>query len=199
MNKIRLILLMAILLIANLAMTQSVDQAKKFLYYERYKSAKDVLEKMLASNPNNIEAIYWLGQTLIEQKDTAGAKALYQRALGSNGNAPLLLAGMGHVELMQGKTNEARQHFETAISLMKGKDIQVLNAIARANARTKAGDANYAVEKAMQATQVKGFNDPETYVVMGDAYRKNIDGGGAVTALSGIGWPRERPENGTAG
>src|SRR3954451_15824760 len=104
---------------------QSVDQGRKFFYYQKYNSAKAEFGKILASNPNNIDAVYWLGQTLIEQKDSVAAKALYQKALSSNGNAPLLLAGMGHIELLEGKTNDARQRFETAISLTKGKDIQV--------------------------------------------------------------------------
>ena len=184
MNKIRLFLFSVAAMTSSLVMAQNVDQGKKYVYYERLKSAKDVLEKVLASNPNNIDAMYWLGQVLIDMKDTAGAKALYQRALGSNGSAPLLLAGMGQVELMEGKANDARQRFETAISLSKSRDVQVLNAIARANADTKAGDAKYAVEKATAATQIKGFNDPDTYLLLGDAHRKNIDGGGAVTAYT---------------
>jgi len=184
MNKIRLFLFSVAAMTSSLVMAQSVDQGRKFLYYERLKSAKDVLDKVLASNPNDINAMYWLGQVLIDMKDSAGAKALYQRALGTNGSAPLLLAGMGQVELMEGKTNDARQRFETAISLSKNKDIEVLNAIARANVEAKSGDATYAVEKANTATQIKGFKDPETYLILGDAYRKNIDGGGAVTAYT---------------
>jgi Tfp pilus assembly protein PilF len=137
MNKIRLLLFSMVLLSANSLLAQNVDQGKKFLYYERYKSAKDVLDKVVAANPNSIDGIYWLGQQMIGTKDTAGAKALYQRALGSNGSAPLLLAGMGQIELMEGKTNDARQRFESAISLSKGKDVQVLNAIARANVNAK--------------------------------------------------------------
>jgi tetratricopeptide (TPR) repeat protein len=183
MKKISLSLV-ALVIGVSLTFAQSVEQGRKFFYYERYKSARDAFEKVIASNPNNIEAIYWLGQTLIEQKDSVAAKAVYQKALTSNGNAPLLLVGMGHIELLEGKTNDARQRFETAISLTKGKDIQVLNAIGRANANAKAGDATYAIEKLNLATQVKGFNDPETYLIMGDAYRKNIDGGGAVTAYN---------------
>jgi len=184
MNKIRLFFFSVAAMTSSLIMAQSVEQGRKFLYYERHKSAKDVLDKVLASNPNNIEATYWLGQVLIDMKDSAAAKALYQRALGTNGSAPLLLAGMGQIELMEGKTNDARQRFESAISLSKNKDIEVLNAIARANVEAKAGDATYAVEKANVATQVKGFKDPETYLLLGDAYRKNIDGGGAVTAYT---------------
>lgn len=183
MKKISLSLV-AIVMGISLAFAQSVEQGRKSFYYERYKSAREAFEKVLASNPNDINAVYWLGQTLIEQKDSVSAKALYQKALSSNGNAPLLLAGMGHIELLEGKTNDARQRFETAISLTKGRDIQVLNAIGRANALAKAGDANYAIEKLTLATQVKGFNDPNTYLILGDAYRKNIDGGGAVTAYT---------------
>jgi tetratricopeptide (TPR) repeat protein len=183
MKKISLSLV-AIVMGISLAFAQSVEQGRKFFYYERYKSAREAFEKVLASNPNDINAVYWLGQTLIDQKDSVAAKALYQKALSSNGNAPLLLAGMGHIELLEGKTNDARQRFETAISLTKGRDIQVLNAIGRANALAKAGDANYAIEKLTLATQVKGFNDPNTYLLLGDAYRKNIDGGGAVTAYT---------------
>ncbi|HYF33286.1 MAG TPA: tetratricopeptide repeat protein [Chitinophagaceae bacterium] len=183
MKKISLSLV-AFIMSISFAFAQDIGQGRKFFYYERYKSAKETFEKILASNPNNIEAIYWLGQTLIEQKDSAAAKALYQRAMTTNSNPPLLLVGMGHIELMEGKTNDARQRFETALSLTKSKDIQVFNAIGRANALTRLGDANYAIEKLTQATQLKGFNDPYTYLIMGDAYRKNIDGGGAVTAYN---------------
>ena len=40
---------------------------------------------------------------------------------------------------------------------------------------------NYAMQKLNTATQIKRFNDPETYILMGDAYRKQLDGGNAVT------------------
>ena len=69
----------------NLLFAQSVEQGRKFLYYDRTKSAKETFEKILAGNPNNIDAVYWLGQTLLEDRDTAGAKAVYQKALGTTG------------------------------------------------------------------------------------------------------------------
>jgi tetratricopeptide (TPR) repeat protein len=165
-------------------LAQSVEQGKKFLYYLRYKSAKDQFDKVLAANPNSLDAVYWLGQTMLADKNQAGARDLYQKTLMSNGAAPLVLVGMGHIELLEGKTNDARQRFETAISLSKGKDIDVLNAIGIANAdpNAKAGDPVYAIEKLNTATQIKNFKNPLTYVIMGDAYRKQVDGGNAVTA-----------------
>ena len=180
MNKIRFCLLVAVVFIYNVGIAQTVEQGKQFLYYQRYKSARDVFEKILAANPNNIEAVYLLGRTLIAQKDTAAAKALLQKMLATNGSAPLLLVGMGDVELMEGKNNDARQRFETAISLTKAKDVPVLNAIGFANVDAKAGDANYAIEKLTLATQTKNFSNPDTWIIIGDAYRKLVDGGNAV-------------------
>jgi tetratricopeptide (TPR) repeat protein len=168
----------------NVLFAQSVEQGRKFFYYERWKSAQETFEKVLAANPNNIDAVYWLGQTLLEMKDSVGAKNLYQKSLTQNGNAPLLLAGMGQVELMEGKANDARQRFETAITLTKGKEVEVFNAVGRANVRARTGDANYAIEKLNQATAVKNFKDPETYLILGDAYRKLIDGGNAVQSYN---------------
>ena len=181
-NKMRigLLLVASVAGLCNIAFAQTVEQGKKFLYYQRYKSANDVFDKILAGNPNNIDAIYWKGQTLLADHDSTAAGDLYSKALQTNGNAPMLLAGMGGVELRMGKIQDAKQRFETAISLTKGKDINVLNAVADNNIDARNGDAQYAIEKLTQATQIKNFNNAETYLLMGDAYRKLIDGGNAV-------------------
>lgn len=176
-------LLLTVTFLSGTVKAQTLEEGKQFLYYERYASAQAAFEKVLNANPNNIDAVYWLGQTMIHRRDTrdtAGAKALYQKMLATNGNAPLLLAGMGHIELLYGNKTDSRQRFETAISLTKEKDINVLNAVAYANIDAKAGDPNYAIQKLNMATQVKRFNDPETYVLLGDAYRRLLDGGNAV-------------------
>ena len=51
-------LLVTVVVLGNTLFAQSVEDGKKFLYYERYKSAKDAFEKILASNPNDINATY---------------------------------------------------------------------------------------------------------------------------------------------
>ena len=184
MKKIKFIFLFATLIAATSALAQSVDQGKRFHYYHRYNSARDQFQKLIAANPNNIDAVYWLGQTMIQDKDSTSAKALYQKALASNGNAPLLLVGTGHIELLENKTNDARQRFETALSLTKGRDIEVINAIARANTDAFYGDANYALEKlnAAATAQKKDIRNAQSFILMGDAYRRQINGGGAVTS-----------------
>lgn len=165
--------------------SQNVDQGKKFFYYEKYLSAKEQFQKALDANPNNIDAAYWLGQTLIELDDSTAAKALYQKVLSTNGNAPLMLVGEGEIELMENKTNDARQHFVAAIGLSKNRDINVLNAIAKANVDATYGDANYALATLNAVASEK--RDPrtaESFIRIGQAHRKLIDGGGAVTAFN---------------
>lgn len=166
---------------------QTVEDGKNFLYLEKYKSAKAAFEKLIAANPNDVDAVYWLGQTLISPeertaKDIADAKALYQKTLLANSNSALLLAGIGHIELLEGKIQEARNHFETAISLSQGKSLPVLNAVGFANINAKQGDATYAVEKLKLAAAFKKMNNPDVYVNLGDAYKKLGDGGQAQIA-----------------
>lgn len=112
MNKLKSgLLFFAVLFLAGALKAQTLEDGRKFMYYERYKSAKGIFEKLVAANPNNIDAVYWLGQSMIlpdDNKDIAGAKALYQKTLMNNSNSALLLAGMGHVELLEGKTQDAR-------------------------------------------------------------------------------------------
>ncbi len=183
MKKIKAgMMLLAALLFVNLIMAQSIDDGKKFMYYEKYKSAKDVFQKILTATPNNEEAAYWLGQAEIGLENIPAAKALYQAKLSATPNSPLLMAGIGHVELLEGKTADARSHFETAISLSQGKSIPVLNAVGFANANpdSKNGDAAFAIDKLKLATTLKGFKDPDVYANLGDAYRKFADGGNAI-------------------
>ncbi len=179
------VLMLTVLLAANFSQAQTIEDGKANLYYEKYISAKNVFQKLVDANPNNTDAVYWLGQTLIgpdDDKDIAGAKALYQKTLMANTNSPLLIAGMGHVELLEGNTADARNQFEAAIGLSQGKIGAVLNAIGFANGDfySKAGDGAYAVEKLKQAVALKGGSkDPELLCNLGDAYRKLADGSNA--------------------
>lgn len=185
MKKSTIIILAAILAL-NSSMAQTLEEGKKFFYYERYKSARESLQKFVNTNPDNEEAIYWLGESMImpenrTAKDLSDAKALYQSKL-SNSKNNLIMAGIGHIELIEGKIQDARNHFEAAVSLSQGNNIAVLNAIGFANGNPDAvnGDPQYAIQKLKQATQIKKFNDPDVLVNLGDAYRMAGDGGNAV-------------------
>ena len=182
MMKITITVLIAGLLGAANVMAQSVQEGINHLYAERDKSAKETFDKLVATNPNNLEAVYWLGQTYIAMEDVKSARDLYSKTLQANGNAPLILVGMGHVNLIDGKKDEARQMFETAINLSTGKkgvDVSILNAIGRANVDAKEGDVAYAIDKLKIAAQ-KDPKNADVFLNLGDAYRKAHEGGQAV-------------------
>lgn len=181
MLKIKIIsLLFTLLVTGNVLSAQSVEEGKRFLYYERYNSAKDVFNRLVTANPGNTDAAYWLGQTYLGQDDSVAAKALYQKTLSANPNAPLMLVGMGQIALMENQVNDARSRFETAISLTKGKDFNVINAIARANVDARNGDAVYAIQKLTAIPENK--RTAEIWATLGDAHRKRIDGANAQLA-----------------
>lgn len=153
---------------------QTVDDGIKFLYYERFKQANDVFNKLIAANPADADAYYWLGQSYIFDKNIPAAKELYTKAMTATNQAPLIMVGMGHIELLERKNTEARAHFEAAIAATKNKknknfgDARVLAAIGRANAdgASDMGDPVYGIEKLQQAAQLEPTN-PEIMLNIG--------------------------------
>jgi tetratricopeptide (TPR) repeat protein len=184
-------LVVAVLFAGKFLFAQDVDAGKKFLYYNRYTSATQSFQKAIAANPKDGNAIYWLGQTYLRQDNKEAAKALYQKALNEGVNDPLIWVGMGHVELLDGKKNEARQRFEAAITASikkKKEDPAVLNAIGRANADgpSTVGDPQYAIEKLKRAAELEPSN-PDIFVNLGINYLKaggEKSGGDAYGAFS---------------
>lgn len=173
---------------------QSVDDGIKFLYYEKTKSAKDALQKVVNDKPKDAYGIYWLGQAFIQDKDFNAAKNLYQKALTDGVNDPWIWVGAGEADiLLGGDINAAKQKFEQAITTTtaaKGKnkgnpDPAVLNAIGRAMAAgsSKQGDPEYGIEKLKKAAELDPKN-PDIFINMGILYLKEggEKGGDAVEA-----------------
>ncbi len=183
MKKISMTFLVAGLVMVGSLQAQSVQDGVNDLYAKRFKSAKATFEKLLASNPNNIDATYWLGQTFLEMDDVTGAKAVYDKALLASANAPLVIVGRGQVDLVENKISEARQRFEAAITMTRGKkgdDPVILNAVGRAitdvyDDKEKKGDINYAIQQ-LEAAGQRDSKNAEIFLNLGNAYRKSKPG-----------------------
>ena len=123
MKKIGLVA--SLILTANFLFAQSIKDGRQLLTRERYQSAEDVFKQILAKDPKNTEAAYWLGQTYLDEDrpyvDTAAAKELYQKSLQANPNDALLTIGMGQIDIMEGNKDAARNKFEAAINNTKKK------------------------------------------------------------------------------
>src|SRR6187397_934875 len=176
--------LCTVFVLSNLG-AQSLQEGINHLYANRFRNAEQTFHKLLAVNPNNADATYWLGQTYLDKDDNDAARQLYDKALAANGNNPLIMVGKGHVLLLDKKIDDARQLFESALTVSrtkKGDDPAVLNAIGRANVDAKDGNLTYAVEKLEMALQ----RDPKNADIalnLGNAYRKKDPGQGGGKAF----------------
>lgn len=191
MKKTTFTFLVAGLLMLSGVAAQTVQEGMNHLYAGRIKNAVTVFEKLLAVNPNNIDAIYWLGQTKLETDEIMSARikdarAVYEKALQTTNGAPLVKVGMGHVELLAGNKDEARQHFETALTMTrhprKGDDPVIQTAIGRAINDAKGADYKYAVSILKDAA-AKDPKNTETLLQLGNAFRKAGEGSGGGEAF----------------
>src|SRR5690349_12864288 len=164
MKKIILTML-AVALATSFAISQSVDDGIKFIYYQRLKSAKDALQKVVASKPKDAYSIYWLGQAYLADDQLDSAKIVYQNALNGGVNDPWIWVGTGHVQIMENNdVNSAKQKFEQAITSTKGKkgaeNPDILTAIGRAMAdgSSQQGDPQYGIDKLTRAAQLDTKN-----------------------------------------
>ncbi len=199
MKKVILSFLGSLSVCAIVSAQSDVDAGRKFLYYERYTSAKQSLQKAVAANPKDPQAVYWLGQAYIDAGQLNEAKTLYANTISSGVNDPLLWVGTGQVEILEGgDVNAAKQRFEQAITTTtvtkgknKGPNPDILNAIGRAMASGSStkGDPNYGIDKLNQAAQQAeqiGAKNPDIFINLGLCYRKlgGDQGGKAFEAFN---------------
>ncbi|MGL4360639.1 MAG: tetratricopeptide repeat protein [Sediminibacterium sp.] len=202
----KIVALMFAALVSGMMASAQIAEGVKLLNYEKNKTARALFQKSYDANPKDPQSIYWLGQAILAgdgvtpaAQKIAAAKALYQKGLQDIGSDPLLVVGMGHIEVLEGgDLNSAKQKFEQAITATtetKGKNKGkvsplILNAIGRANADggSKVGDPVYAIEKLKLAKAYDPANTdpniPDIFINMGINYLKlgGENGGEAVKA-----------------
>ncbi|MCX8019483.1 MAG: tetratricopeptide repeat protein [Chitinophagaceae bacterium] len=189
MKKTAILLMYSILLMGGVY-AQTIQEGLNHIYAQRTRSAIQVFDKILASNPAHAEAIYWKGQAVLEGDEImsariAEARKIYELGLQATNNAPLIRVGMGHVELLSGNADAARQHFETALTMTrtkKGDDPVIQTAIGRAIADAKGADYKYAV-RLLEDAASKDPKNTETLLQLGNAYRKAGEGSGGGQAF----------------
>lgn len=169
---------------------QTLEEGKKFLYYERNKSALQVFKKLNADKPTDAVVAYWLGQAYLANDDLTAAKNLYNQGLQSNPNDPWFLIGSGHIDVLEKNTAAAKEKFDKALEAGKSKkgiyNTDQLIAVGRANADgdNKTGDAPYAVEK-LKLAAAQDKKNAEAELLLGICYIKmgREFGGDAVLAF----------------
>lgn len=185
----QIIMVAALLGIANGIMAQSIDDGLKDLYYDKNQSAKQTFEKLAASKPDE-RAYYYLGIAELGLENKEAAAAAFQKGLQSVPTSPLLQVGMGRIDLLNGNAAAAKQKFEAASLATQGTNAEVARAIADANTEIKGGDRGYALSVMEKALNNEGRKKKEVYtptaadyIELGDAYRAlgGENGGKAIS------------------
>ncbi|MVT11951.1 tetratricopeptide repeat protein [Chitinophaga tropicalis] len=184
-------LIVAMLCVANGVMAQSVEDGLKDLYYGKYETAKQNLEKVITAKPTDDRAYYYLGIAQLGMHDDAGAAATFAKGLQAVPTSALLQAGLGRIDLMKGDAAAAKQKFEAASTTTEGRNGDVARAIADANTEIKGGDRGYALTVMEKLLNNEGRKKKEVYtpkavdyIELGDAYRLlgGENGGKAITS-----------------
>lgn len=161
--------------IAFAAKAQTIADAKKYIYYERYKTAENVLHTLIKTDAANAEAWYWLSQAYFQQRQATRLRDTLRHCTDDVQNDPWYRVAYGHLLLAENKKDSSGFYFEQALHKTKEKNAQILMAVANAQVAEKAGDAGYAVQLIEKAIK-KEKKDAALNTLYGDAYRKMGNG-----------------------
>lgn len=191
MNKRKSLIVALLCAASSGVMAQSVEDGLKDLYYQKYQSARQNLEKAIAAKPTDDKAYYYLGIAQLGEDDVAGAAATFQKGLQAVPTSALLQAGMGRIDLLKGNAAAAKTKFDGASTATQGRDGDVARAIADANSEIKGGDRAYALTVMEKLMNNEGRKKKEAYtptaadyIELGDAYRYlgGENGGKAISS-----------------
>jgi tetratricopeptide (TPR) repeat protein len=153
------------------AVSQTLDDAKKNIYYERYTTAEDQLQKIVKAEPANVEAWYLLSKAYLLADDAAPLQQLLSQNATALKGEPYYQVAYGSFLLNKGNKDSARYYFDEALDKTREKNPEILSAIANAHIMAKTGDASYAVLLLNKAID-RDKKNPALYNMLGDAYRK---------------------------
>lgn len=185
----------------SVAVAQTIDEGIQAVYYSKFNAAKNTFQQIVNKEPGNTQAVYWLGQTMIQNlalpDGPKQARALYEKALASNPNDPWLLVGMGNTDyLVTNDKNTAKQRFEQAIKTTESKSrrrakaqnlANIYTAIGRASSQGdgEQGDPAYVIPLLEQAMQLDEKNPyPGIYLGMNYLKQGGENGGKAYQAYN---------------
>ncbi|MEO7989815.1 MAG: tetratricopeptide repeat protein [Chryseolinea sp.] len=163
------------------AQTPEIDQAKYQVQVDQSAKAKDILQKAVAAHPEDASLWYFLGEVQIKRGELKEAEISFQKGIELNDKELLNTVGKGHLRLIENNAVEAKKLLEQAITLSKSKNIAVLKAAAEVYL-TQTAYANNALALLLKAKAINN-KDEEVFLLLGDAYLLQNNGGLAVTSL----------------
>jgi tetratricopeptide (TPR) repeat protein len=168
------------------AKAQSIADGLRFMEMEQFTRAGQVFIT-LANNSPTAENLYHLGNYYLrlELFDSAGgekaelAKAQFEKGISADPKYAFNYVGLGAYHMFKGNRDAAKENFDKAIKLTKGKDADILFRLGEAYHIYPTKDYPQAIQLLEMAGRMKK-NDPEIFLSLGDAYLIPNEGGRAA-------------------
>lgn len=175
------LLAVMLMLVTQAVLSQSLDDAKKNIYYEHFQTAKQIAQQ--SASKEGAKAYYYMGLADLGMENADAAKADFEQGIKADANSALNLVGLGRIDIVAGKDYAAaKQKFQKAWELSEGRDIEVLRAILNATAESPKADAQYALDLVTQFKENRKNRKyeftAEDLTAVGNVYANLPNGGG---------------------
>lgn len=178
MKLIFTIILGSIIYIGN---CQSIEQGKKQVYYDRLVSAKQTFQQVIQQYPENGEAWFNLAKVYIMLDEPQQANDTLLTAPEAVKKDPFFKIAEGINFIQKNSADKTAAYFDDIMSMMKKKNENLAAAIAWVQINVPGGNPEYAIKILTKAIK-KNKHNPELYILLGDAWRKRINGTEAFKA-----------------
>ena len=98
------------------ANAQSIEQGLKYIDNEKYSSAKAEFNKLIAKDPKDGNAYYYLGDIYLKHQQKDSAKIYFEKGLAVAPKNPLSMVGLGTLDYINNQQEAAKLKFDQAIS-----------------------------------------------------------------------------------
>jgi tetratricopeptide (TPR) repeat protein len=162
------------------AQDKEIAEAKHLIEIDQSKKGLDVLTKAASTYPTTPAVFYNLGLLQLKMNKRQEALQAFDKGLAADPKDALNLAGKGHLAMLENNAAKAKLDFDKALSMTKSKNVEVMQAVARGY-MVDPKKANETVTL-LNTAKSKDDHNPETMILLGDAYLQLNDGGKAVSA-----------------
>jgi tetratricopeptide (TPR) repeat protein len=157
--------------------SQTLADAIKQTTNEQFETADASFKKLIAATPDNGEVYFYYGENYFDNNNSSMANAMYKKGVEVNATNPLCYVGIGKILWNEGKEAEAKTNFYKATTLSDKKNAVTLLRIAEVYIYSERKDLEEALKLLTQAEKIAPQN-PEVYILKGDAYLEQSEGGG---------------------
>lgn len=177
----RAVLVCALLMTSHGLHAQSSEVKKVYhhITIEQPSRALPLLKELSSNGEKSPELQYYIGIGYLRLGKLDEAIKAFEEGITLKKKNGLNYAGKGHALMLQGKDKEAEALLANALDLSRGKDAQVLTAVAEAYVSDSTN-----LEKAvdlLNKAKAKENGNRQTYMLLGDAYLLMNKGGESVS------------------